>query len=329
MGLILTIIGLNSSQSSVEDETDLSLPPAKHARLDISKERYYGDGEETLLDDDGEKAFTNTLVDAGNKGLIRVRPEIQKSHAPVIYVSERVIQRRLNAMVKHMKLRLEPQEKRGSPEVEKRCSALTSEIMGQAVQDGSHFMIRCAYTGEPLSLAPGPHSLSVEAPYRFVKTENGLGYHHVPNISPTATFLNMVKGTSTPPLLPLLAQWLKVPDHLDNGTRAMFSWIYNAQCNLATINKVFVLNESRNTLLSEWATWDSTKQIDLLELFRTGKRLQIVDGAIEPWERSSMNPILSYPGRLRSRASAYKALKPLDRLRWQEVYVQLLKIAEN
>lgn len=135
----------------------------------------------------------------------------------------------------------------------------------------------CDYTGIQLSWSEGPGRISLEAIYPFVVKGDRIAYHSTPNVCLIATSNNMARKRHPPILLALIAAWFRSTRESSIERQAHQTWIYNALCNVASLEHIFHLTLSHADQVNNWAKWSQGQQKEALEVMRTGTKRPIVD----------------------------------------------------
>ncbi|RSL39413.1 hypothetical protein CEP53_014073 [Fusarium sp. AF-6] len=163
----------------------------------------------------------------------------------------------------------------------------------------------CDYTGLPLFWSPGPFSISVEAVYLYASSDGQLGYHTPTNMALIMSFLNFVKKTQPPLVLPLLGAWQRSLAHPDfQERRSLCAWVFNAMTNTAILHKLFGGTLSHQRQISLWSQWEYDKLREVLQLLRAGEVTQTLTDAdtdltdldAVPFDRTSWRTRDTTPG---------------------------------
>lgn len=107
--------------------------------------------------------------------------------------------------------------------------------------------------------------VSLEAIYPYVIKGDRVAYHTNPNVCFIATTNNTAKKKHPAILLALIAAWFNsVEESGPEVRRARQAWIYNALCNVSSLDHIFHLTLSHLDQIKRWEKWPLEQQIELL-----------------------------------------------------------------
>ncbi|KAL6794264.1 hypothetical protein J3E68DRAFT_450898 [Trichoderma sp. SZMC 28012] len=268
-------------------------------RVEVDDQEFtIDDLEEDCLDvsdDEGPATNRNVKVPFVDKdGLTRIGPQPKQ---PAVYVgwapraeAVRFIHTRLQ-QIWHYEEKMMPTSSRfHKAEMEAAEHKLVQSLVTYG-PDNNKVTLHCAYTGNQLSWAPGPQSISVEAIYPYVVSNQQLAYHTAQNVTIVSTSLNWAKGKSASILLPLLATWINADDAPGlsfKQRKGRLAWAFNAVSNEGLIAGIYGLRMSHKAQLDKWRTWTLDKQRQVLELFRTGRRTSAIANEIDSYDTEDL-----------------------------------------
>jgi hypothetical protein len=243
-----------------------------------------------VLDAEEPETTTPNMIvkPIAENGLTRIGPQPRQSHAEDIRSAPReIIESRLNLF---LRIVFKSTDKALGSRRET-LDDVGSELLRSLVQHGESSVKRpCDYTGFDIVFTPGPRSMSVEAVYPYVYADDKLAYHAHPNVHIIMTFLNWLKGKHAIITLPLLAAFLAVPATPGfERQKAKSTWLYNALCNAATLERIFGLTTKSHALQIEmWSSWDRSKQEAVLEALRTGTSTRVLEQELPSWSNRKL-----------------------------------------
>ncbi|KAF3054687.1 hypothetical protein CFAM422_013336 [Trichoderma lentiforme] len=264
-------------------------------RVEVDDQEFTTDDlEEDCLDvsdDEGQATKHNVKVPFVDKdGLTRIGPQPKQ---PAVYVgwapraeAVRSIHAKLWDICRDEKKSMPTSARFHEAEMEATEHKLVQSLVAYG-PDNNKVTLHCAYTGNQLSWAPGPQSVSVEAIYPYVVSDQQLRYHTAQNVTTISSSLNWAKGKSASILLPLLATWIKAydaPGLSFKQRKGRLAWAFNAVSNEGLIAGIYGLRISHEAQLDNWRTWTLDKQRQFIELFRTGRRTSDVANEIDSYD---------------------------------------------
>ncbi|KAL6837142.1 hypothetical protein V8C40DRAFT_260170 [Trichoderma camerunense] len=268
-------------------------------RVEVDDEEFtIDDLEEECLDvsdDEGPATKHDVKVPFVDKdGLTRIGPQPQQ---PAVYVgwapraeAVRFIHTKLRQIWLAEKKSMPTSARFHEAEMEAAEHKLVQSLVAYG-PDNNKVTLHCAYTGDQLSWAPGPQSVSVEAIYPYVVSDRQLGYHTAQNVTTISSSLNWAKGKSASILLPLLATWIKADDAPGlsfKQRKGRLAWAFNAVSNEGLIADIYGLRIPHEAQLDKWRTWTLDKQRQVLELFRTGRRTSAIANEIDSYDTGDL-----------------------------------------
>ncbi|PTB46574.1 hypothetical protein M441DRAFT_42353 [Trichoderma asperellum CBS 433.97] len=211
--------------------------------------------------------------------IIRVGPQPLQAQKYIVSVLQTFAEDHINFIISKSHRGIDQRLPNTTPEMLKAdAKGLFQTLKSSLCMNGNLVTRVCDYTGIPLSWSEGPGRLSLEAIYPYVVKEDRIAYHANPNVCFIAASNNMARKRHPPILLALIAAWFNsMREHDLEARQAQQTWIYNALCNVASLEHIFHLTLSHADQIARWEAWPLERQKEALEVIRTGTKDPIVD----------------------------------------------------